>query len=79
MMTNYEKAAVLSATPEFLGFTRDLIDLMPINKPMLIETLARISGNTIPFTRKMMWVAKSRGWVTASSKRGRVYYTKVKP
>lgn len=78
-MVNYEKAAVLTVTREFLGFTRDLVDLMPADKPMLIETLARFSGDTIPFTRKMMWVAKSRGWVTASSRNGRVYYTKVKP
>jgi len=77
-MANCEKAAVLTVTREFLGLTRDLVDLMPADKPMLIETLARISGDTIPFTRKMMWVAKSRGWVTVSSKNGRVYYTKVK-
>ena len=78
-MANYEKAAVLTVTREFLGFTRDLVDLMPVDKPMLIETLARISGDTIPFTRKMMWVAKSRGWVRAEPRKGRVYYTKVKP
>lgn len=68
---------VLTATPQLVRYTKDLVDLMPADKPMLIETLARISGDTIPFTRKMMWVAKSRGWVTVSSKNGRVYYTKV--
>ena len=68
---------ILSATPQFVRYTKDLVDLMPADKPMLIETLARISGDTVEFTRKMMWVAKSRGWVTASSKNGRVYYTKV--
>lgn len=69
---------ILSTTPQFVRYTRDLIDLMPIGKPMLIESLARISGDTIPYTRKMMWVAKSKGWVRAEPRKGRVYYIRVK-
>ena len=69
---------VLTVTPQFVRYTMDIVSEMQPDHPYLIETLARISGDTVEFTRKMMWVAKSRGWVTASSKNGRVYYTKVK-
>ena len=68
---------VLTVTPQFVRYTMDIVSEMQPDHPYLIETLARISGDTVEFTRKMMWVAKSRGWVTASSKNGRVYYTKV--
>ena len=68
----------LTVTGDFLRYTRDIVGEMRPNHPYLIETLARMSGDTEQFTRKMMWVAKSRGWVEASGKGGRVYYTRVK-
>ena len=69
---------MLTVTADFLRYTRDFVGEMQRGHPYLIETLARISGDTEQFARKMMWVAKSRGWVEASSKNGRVYYTRVK-
>ena len=69
---------ILTVTGDFLRYTRDFVGEMQAGHPYLIETLARMSGDTEQFARKMMWVAKSRGWVESSGRNGRVYYTRVR-
>lgn len=69
---------LLTARPSVVYYAMAITQKLELGRPYLIETVARIGGDTPSYSRMLMHIAESRGFVERSERNGRVYYTRVR-
>ncbi len=77
-MTGEASCGLLTARPSVVYYAMAVTQKLDVGRPYLIETVARIGGDTPSYSRMLMHIAESRGFVEKSERNGRVYYTRVK-
>ena len=75
----YERQpGLLTARPSVVYYAMAVIDKMDLGHPYLIETLARMWGDTESYCRTLLWLGENRGRIERSRRAGRTYYMRVK-
>ncbi len=77
-MTGGTSCGLLTARPSVVYYAMAITQKLELGRPYLIETVARIGGDTPSYSRMLMHIAESRGFISRSEKAGRVYYTRVR-
>ena len=69
---------LLTAKPTVIRQAMACADRMDLNRPYLVETLARMFALEWKDVRNLMWVGEHHGRIERKRKAGRTYYIRVK-
>ena len=69
---------LLTAKPSVTRQAIACVNRMDLDRPYLIETLARMFGLEWRDVRNLMWVGEHHGRITRKREAGRTYYVRVK-